>query len=217
MNLQTIALDNLLSQIPINEHTEKSLNKFFTNYKHEKVIQQIMDDGLYHVYYRLQDPYTIDSFSEMILLKTFINKQDAAMWIINHGKDIIYKTTKYGKPMVLTLIYADNHGLYPMGVEPTNLNRITCKKYLTYAFDEYAYNMLINEHFYMLKTSEYDEVIPYWIHYVTPEKIHYGINISHLYKIHEQICHLDKETKEKNFNDLERLHKNPEKYLKLIK
>jgi len=69
----------------------------------------------------------------------------------------------------------------------------------------------------MLKTSEYDEVIPYWIHYVTPEKINYGINISHLYKIHEQICHLDKETKEKNFNDLERLHKNPEKYLKLIK
>lgn len=223
-SLQTLSVDNLLSQIPINADTKIAIDQFILNYtvynQNKPVVQTILDQGLYHVYFRVQDPSTIPAHINQHpttlhnLLKSFVREQDAFNWIKEHGKDIITEQEEnVDQSIVLTIIYTDNDGIYYAGEEPTELLGISSKYYPTFAFNKEGYKMLLDEHLNNIKEGS-NQIVPYWIYYIGNHITH-GMSLNDLTKIHKNISYgeNDRMIKQQQIHDLTLFLKNPNKYI----
>lgn len=221
-SLEFISAQRLLSQIPFNENTNKAIDAFILDYltQNKKSINKVLDKGLYHVFYRFKDPNITDpeadeQFTEIGLLKTFIDERSAVNWIKKYGAFITaeqHENVNY--PCVITLIYYDNDGVYYPGDEPNHLHGISARQHPTYAFDEEAYEMLIKEHIYNFHHDDTNELIPYWIYFYGYELIQ-GMTEKHLKTLHKTYSYYqdDKEKKLQNFKTLALFHQNPSKYI----
>lgn len=222
-SLEYLSAERLLAQIPFNENTNKAIDEFILNYFawNKKILNKILDQGIYHAFYRFKDPNIYDEsdeqqVTEIELLKTFMDETSAVNWIKENGQFVTeeqYANVRY--PCVITLIYYDNDGVYYPGDEPQHLHGISARKHPTYAFDQEAYDMLIKEHIYNFHHGETKELIPYWIYYIQDNKILQGMTAKDLKKLHKKYTYYqnDKEKKLQDFNTLSLFHKNPAKYV----
>lgn len=221
-SLQTSSTKKLLSQIPFNEYTNDAIDDFILEYvaysnNNKKIINTILDQGMYNVFFRTQDEY-LNTRAKIILLKSFITEQDAIIWIKTYGLEITeFEEYNLNQSIVLTIIFTNNDPfLHDLEENPNKTLLIAKQKYPTFAFNKEAYDMLLEEHSYMIKDNEYDEIIPYWVHYITPERIIQGMNIYDLNKLHSQFEYNenDKEHKRENVEKLKLFLKNPNKYIR---
>jgi len=94
-------------------------------------------------------------------------RKEAEQWIIKEGKDIVNEEEEnFGLPIVLTIIYYDNKGNYPIDENPFNIFMISNKMYPTFAFDKKAYKMIVKEHELNYKQGEVNIKKPTHLHYV---------------------------------------------------
>jgi hypothetical protein len=141
----------------------------------------IEEKGLYHVFIRGEDPFgKIESRVKpefgINLIASFASELAAVNWIVKHGKEVLRLQAGMGD-LVLTIIYLTN-SQYEYDNYPTELEYISEARNPTFAFDKYAYNMLLNEHKRLIEEGtgllvrHYDhsvdtpEIVPYWINRV---------------------------------------------------
>ena len=153
---------NLINTILLNEDTHVIADRVILNYLslHPTIISKYLNQhGLYHVYYRSQDCTTNPNINHttIILLKSFATEYEAHQWILIHGEKISEELVEnYTEPMVLFIQYDQNSGLYDPGNEPASGYLISSKMNPVYAFTNEAYQMLIDEHIYLLGTDDID-------------------------------------------------------------
>lgn len=212
---------NLINTIMLNSDTHVIADEMILSYlkQHPKLVSKYLDQqGLYHVYYRMQDTATDPElkYHAIVLLKSFCTEAEAHDWIIEHGENIIEELyDNYGRPIAFFIVYDENGGLYDVGHEPTNEHLISSKMYPIYAFDDETYRMLIDEHIYLLGTDETDyyEVIPYWIYYKTNKGFERGADPQALEKIEKAYKRVTKERAIQYKYDIEDYKDDPVKYI----
>lgn len=224
-SLQTLTTKRLLEQIYVNDYTKESLDDFVLQYllNRPQIVNKIINAiGLYHVFYRLEDPRDNPNLvtNDIYLIKSFITFNEAEQWILENGKLIVYEQEEnYNRPVVLTIIYFDNQGNYATSEDPSYIYNIAAKKYPTYAFSQEGYKMLIKEHEKAISYNDVDvqDYVPYWIKYIKDDgSIMIGITMNDLLKIHNHIKFYDNdfEIKKQHIQDLLDLQNNPVKYIK---
>ena len=173
-SLQFLTTQEILSDIPINADTTPAIDDFILSYLKIKpqLGNKILQNGIYSVYYRSRDPYTTeDPDLLMPLLKTFYTSYAAEQWVMTYGQNIIKEAEEldlHVLPLVLTIIYDANVYTYINEIEyETNyMWQIAVQQYPIYTFSKEGFQMALDEHFWMVKNNEQNNVIPYWIHYV---------------------------------------------------
>ena len=215
--LQTLALQRLLKSIPINSTTRSVLDEYFANYVQPSAIDKYLEiRGLYHVFFRQEDPHEIQYRSDDIyLIKSFATEHAATNWVIEHGKDIVSEQEEnYGKPIVITIIYFDNKGDYYMGEDPSHMYLISTKKYPTFAFSAEGYRMLLREHRNTFNYNYQDEIIPYWITYFRGDaSVIKGLSYDDLLDIQDYMRFNETE-KQRQIADFMKFEQNPNAYIK---
>jgi len=172
-----LSAKKVLSTILLNSDTETVLQEYIVSYlqHHPSLVTQYLNQhGLYHVYFRLQDPNTkkerhpLDDDDQVILLKSFATQKEAEVWILEHGKDIVAdQEDNYAKPVVITIIYDTNEGLFYPGENPAHFNMISTHTYPTFAFSKKGYKMLIKEYDNNVSSGNIKKRKSLdWIHYV---------------------------------------------------
>jgi hypothetical protein len=205
-SLQYLSTKSLLENLPLNDETQKAIDEYVLQYlkDHPRAVEDYLNDNdMYNVFFREQDPYTKKSddlsSTDIHLLKTFATMREAQKWILENGKLITEEEEyDYGRPVVLTIIPFDNKGNYDMDEIPTNMHLIATKKYMTYAFSEDDYNMLLNEHIYLINYDWIDEIIPKWLRYIKDDgSIVYGCTPKDFEKILNSFSYLDDDVEKK--------------------
>lgn len=190
LTLQAITTKQILENININDETSPIIEEFLLNYlnNNKKLLNKCLDHtGLYHVYFRQEDPFVSDSGRQrsMILLKSFTTEHEAVQWIIDQGRQIVKtREEEYAEnSIVLTIIPTDNTGDYYHAEEPTRLCTISTEKYLNFAFSSNGYKMLLSEHMYA-HNFIWSEHNPTWFHYYKEDGTHIiGASIAELQNI----------------------------------
>lgn len=192
-SLQYLSVQSLLENLPLNDETQKAIDEYILQYLkiHPKTIEDYLNDNvIYNVFFRENDPYIEEEkdlklTNDIHLLKTFTTLKEAHKWILENGRLIVEKAeNNYRRPIVLTIISFDNKGDYVADEISTQMCFIASKKYMTYAFSENGYNMLINEHIYMTNYDWTDEIVPKWIRYVKDDgSVIYGCTYEDFEKI----------------------------------
>lgn len=182
MNLQNIALQDVLSQIPINKDTSKVLDEYIINYlkTNPLVIEKYLSTNtIYHVYLRGRDTYEYlcerNILEYIQLIKTFTTITSAKEWIIKNGKSFIKNAENdYGGPLVLTIIPFENGCDYDGGETPSQLFMIAGRQYLTYVFSKKGYKMIIDEHQDLLLGKWQSCYVAWWIFIYNKSGDHLG-------------------------------------------
>lgn len=158
----------VLSTILLNSDTTLILDEYIISYLklNPHLVTQYLDkNGLYYVYYRFRDSNTNpfipeEKAIEPILIKSFGTENEAKLWILEYGKEIIeLQEDNWRRPIVITVIYDTNDG--DTENPPAHEHGISDQMYETYVFSQGGYKMVTEE----LEYNNNDRT-PKWIHYI---------------------------------------------------
>ena len=181
--------DHLVNMIGSEAIVKKCIMKYLQD--HKKIVSEfIAEEGLFNVFMRQQDSWTIEQRSnEIRLVESFVTYADAEKWIKKNGHDIVeFEEDNYGTPIVLTIIHPEKNR--DIEDDPASIFHIAGRRYPTFAFSEKGYQMLLYEHLDLYCSDWCSEIIPKWIYWIKKDGgTIRGCFREHILNIHSRISY----------------------------
>lgn len=222
MSLQSLALKEVLNNIPINAETQDELDKFCLKYiSGRHMIKDALLRDLWYVCWRTRDSFTIkapkDKYSISFIVKSFFSEKSAKEWILKNGRDYVKEAAgdfDYDRGIILYVVESKNDGVYNPDICGTEM--ISGRLYDTYVFDEISYKIALKEHSYMYWNDWIgcSWFIPFWIHYVRKDgSIERGGNLEYHLKFMSKYEYTEKDRKEKNRIEFDEYVRDPDAWI----
>jgi hypothetical protein len=120
MNLQSLALREVLNNIPIATETHDELDRFCLEYINSRpLIKDTLLRDLWYVCWRTRDAATIkapkDTYSISFIVKSFFSEKSAKEWILKNGRDYVEEVADdfdYDRGIILYIVENKNDGVY---------------------------------------------------------------------------------------------------------
>lgn len=225
MNLQSLALREVLNNIPIATETYDELDKFCLGYINSRpIVKDALLRDLWYVCWRTRDAATIkapkDTYSISFIVKSFFSEKSAKEWILKNGRDYVSQVADdfdYDRGIILYVVESKNDGVYDPDICGTEM--ISGRLYDTYVFDEISYKIALKEHNYMYWNDWIGMAwfIPFWIHYVREDgSVERGGNLEYHLKFMSKGEYTETDRKEKNRAEFDEYMRDPDAWVARI-
>jgi hypothetical protein len=139
-------------------------------------------------------------------IKSFCSYKEAEEYLMRRGNEITKEfMEEKEQPCVFNIIKEENNDYYTEELD-NKFDLQIIPKYPTFAFNEEAYKMILNEQ-YIFVSRDWDYDIPKHYVYVKEDNIKYGITKEHFEKVNNSVgyCEEDKEKLNKEFDEYDKL------------